>query len=206
MTKEDSKPALPDVIVGASQAWRITAVLQLVLSVFALISYWLHPEMLMSPADAKEAFPEFSADQIQVALKTAIVIAFLFSAGICIAFFAIIDRMTKGSEGARTVLVLGSIYLALTALVSFFSSDASAAGVPESLVLISGAVRIASATAAIAGVVLATSKEAKDHFKDQGPKKSWSPNTSHLPKPPQRHANNSENSEQDAPKPEEHKK
>lgn len=206
MTKEDSKPALPDVIEGASQAWRITAVLQLVLSVLALISYWLHPEMLISPSDAKEAFPELTANQIQAALKTTIVIAFLFAVGICIAFFAIIDRMEKGSEGARAVLILGSIYLALTALVSFFSSGAAAAGVPEALVFISGAVRIASATAAVAGIVLASSKEAKDYFKDQRPNQPRTPNKPHLPKPPTKPLDGPKNNTQDNKKPEDQKK
>ena len=187
MTREDKKPAIPEQVEGARQAWQVTAVLQLVLSALAMTAYWLHPEMLMSPETAKENFPGFSEGQIDTALKATIVIAFLFAVGICIGFFAIIERMRKGGEVARSVLVIGSIYLALSALMSFFSATASEAGVPAALVLISGIVRIASATAAVAGLVLASSKEAKAYFERQRPSKPWTPQAqgTHLPKSPQ---------------------
>lgn len=184
MTKEEKKPAIPEQVEGARQAWRVTAVLQLLVAAVATVTYWLHPEMLMSPSTAKENFPGFSEGQIDAAMKATIVIAFFFAVGLCIAFFAIIERMRKGSEGARTVLVIGSLYLALSALMSFFSSTASESGVPASLVLISGIVRIASATAAVAGLVLAASKESKDYFDHQRPSKPWTPSAreSHLPR------------------------
>lgn len=184
MTKEEKKPAIPEQVEGARQAWRVTAVLQLLVAAVATVTYWLHPEMLMSPSTAKEIFPGFSEGQIDAAMKATIVIAFFFAVGLCIAFFAIIERMRKGSEGARTVLVIGSLYLALSALMSFFSSTASESGVPASLVLISGIVRIASATAAVAGLVLAASKESKDYFDHQRPSKPWTPSApeSHLPR------------------------
>lgn len=203
MTKEEKKPAIPEQVEGARQAWRVTALLQLLLAAVATVTYWLHPEMLISPETAKENFPGFSEGQIDTAMKATIVIAFLFAMGICIAFFAIIERMRKGSEGARTVLVIGSIYLALSALMSFFSSTASETGVPASLVLISGIVRIASATAAVAGLVLAASKESKDYFDHQRPSKPWTPHASdsHLPKASKHGADSKQKQQLDQPQP-----
>lgn len=214
MTKEENKPAIPEQVEGARQAWRVTAVLQLLLAAVATVTYWLHPEMLMSPETAKENFPGFSEGQIDAAMKATIVIAFLFAVGICIAFFAIIERMRKGSEGARTVLVIGSIYLAMSALMSFFSSTASEAGVPSALVLISGIVRIASATAAVAGLVLAASQESKHYFDQQRPSKPWTPHAqgsgSHLPKSSKQGADSKQRLNEPQPKqpkqPEESKK
>ena len=103
MTKEEKKPAIPEQVEGARQAWRVTAMMRLLLAAVATVTYWLHPEMLMSPSTAKENFPGFSEGQIDAAMKASIVIAFFFAVGLCIAFFAIIERMRKGSEGARTV-------------------------------------------------------------------------------------------------------
>ena len=74
MTKEEKKPAIPEQVEGARQAWRVTAMMQLLLAAVATVTYWLHPEMLMSPSTAKENFPGFSEGQIDAAMKASIVI------------------------------------------------------------------------------------------------------------------------------------
>ena len=134
MTKEEKKPAIPEQVEGARQAWRVTAVLQLLVAAVATVTYWLHPEMLMSPSTAKENFPGFSEGQIDAAMKATIVIAFFFAVGLCIAFFAIIERMRKGSEGARTVLVRLALpgTVGADVLLLFYGFRIGSAGIPRS--------------------------------------------------------------------------
>lgn len=181
MSRQGTKPAIPDAVDGAAQAWRITAVLQLVLGALMTVAYWQHPELLMGAEAVRERLPGISDDQIQVALKSADVIGFVFTAVVCALFFAVISRMRAGSGVARTLLVIGSVYLALSAAMTFFSAGSATAVMPAVFVLFSGALQIVSATAAIAGLVLVSSAEAKAYFHKQQPTKPWSLSKSHVP-------------------------
>lgn len=186
MTKEGTKPAIPESVEGAAQAWRVTAVLQLVLSALVLATYWRYPELLVSSEAAKANFPNFSADQLDTAVKSSVVVAFIFSIALCALFFFIISRMRKGGDFARSLLVVGTVYLAVSAAMSFFSAGATAAVTSDAMVLVSGVVRIISATAAVAGLVLVASGDAKKYFEAHRPAWQTPKSDAHLPTTPKR--------------------
>lgn len=174
--KERVDIVVPDEVQGAWQAWRVTAVLQLLLSVATVTVYWLAPGAFMSDIGAREAFPTFTPEQFDVLVKSTLVLAVVAAAIICVIFVAIAGQMRKGGLWARFVLSAGSVYLIILAVTLFFSPGTSAVlDAPTWLQFVTGALQIASAAAAGAGLVLASTKAAAKYFEQMNSDKKWGP-------------------------------
>ncbi|MFD5868380.1 hypothetical protein ACFWGD_07175 [Corynebacterium sp. NPDC060344] len=165
-----TRPALPDQIVGAWQAWLATCVLQVAAALTTLAINLLNPGALLEVSgfggqSVGGAFPELGPDEkIFVARGSAIMTMLLtvVAAGL-FAFLAF--RMRAGAKWARLLLVAGSAYLIVRMLVMFTGGPVGPwASAPATLQLADGALAIASATAAGAAVVLASGRTAMEYF------------------------------------------
>ena len=168
---EQATNECPDDVVGASQAWLLTSALQAILALASSIVYWRNPSATIALIGADSAVQGIPEDSRGTMMKAAIVVGMVFALIICGLFAAMAKRIKKGAIGARFILSIGTVYLVFQAIAIFFANPApTLADSPMWLRFIVGAVQIASAVAAVAGLVLASTKDATRFFEDKNPK------------------------------------
>nr|WP_120490957.1 hypothetical protein [Corynebacterium lactis] len=162
--------AVPDEVQGAWQAWRLTAVLEVLVSLSSLAVYWLAPDAFISDIGAREAFPTFTQAQLEVLVKSMLVLALVAAVIICVVFIALAGQMRKGKLGARFILSAGSVYLVIVALLLFVTpGNPTQLSAPTWLQFVTAALQIASAAAAAAGLVLVSTKQSGGYFEKKNP-------------------------------------
>lgn len=172
--QEQQKVAVPEEVVGARQAWLATSAMQACLGLVTAVIYWLDPASVyqsIGAALSDSAKSGVDADAASVAMRVAIVVFAVTILVICGLFVAMTKQMQKGAYWARFILMAGSGYLVLEALLLFVSSGPNPiTGAPMWLQFINGALVIGSAAAATAGIVLSSTKNATEYFVAKNPK------------------------------------
>lgn len=164
------RPAAPEQIVGAWQAWLTTCVLQVAAAMTTLAVNLLNPGALLDVSgfggqSAGASFPELGADEKILVARGSAVMTMLITLTFTAIFAFLAFRMRAGSKWARLILVAGSVYLIVRMVTIFMGGPVgpwSLAPVP--LQLADGALAIASAAAAGAGLVLASGRRAMEYF------------------------------------------
>lgn len=172
--QESNKPTVPDEVVGARQAWRTTSLLQACLGLITAVIYWLDPASVIQSLGESFSDPAQTgmvAQAANAAMRIAVVVFLITIWIVCALFAAMAKQMQKGAYWARFILMAGSGYLVLEALLLFFSSAPNpTTTAPMWLQFANGAFVIASAVAAVAGVVLSSTKSATEYFVEKNPK------------------------------------
>lgn len=160
----------PEEIGGARQAWLATCALQ---AAGAATTAWVG---LADPATVAarvreqgllgEWFAGIGPAELIAAARSAAVLSLVTTLIFCAFFAFAVSRMARGAAWARTVLIAGSVYLVLQAGLLLLGAEGQlpAPAVPDWLLFLDGGLAIASACAAAAGLVLASTAAARGWF------------------------------------------
>lgn len=155
----------PGDIVGAWQAWLVTAGLQSVVAIVNSIIYWLDPMGVAQYTNATKSMPDAQPEGIELIIRMATLGGLVFALVLCGVFVAIAYQMRAGKSWARFVLLVGTVYVAVQAFMMFFATgDSPQANASLALQFIHGGALFFSATAAVAGLILASTQESLKYF------------------------------------------
>lgn len=164
------RPAPPEQIVGAWQAWLATCVLQVAAAMTTLAINLLNPGALLDVSGfggepVGGSFPELSADEKIMVARGSAILTMLITVVFAGIFAFLTFCMRAGAKWARLILVAGSAYLIVRMLTVLMGGPVGPWPLaPVPLQLADGALTIASATAAGAAVVLASGRNAMEYF------------------------------------------
>lgn len=168
--EETSGP--PANIVGAWQAWLVACGLQAVVGVVTMVVSMMDPGAVLSQAENgffTAQYAELTDSQLDSVAQSAAVVAMVLNLLFTLGFVWLAFRMRAGRAWARLILVAGSIYLAISAVLLFFGGlppgfDAA----PTWLQLVFAGLTIGAACAAMAGVILTSGQDGISWFGTKG--------------------------------------
>lgn len=163
----------PDSIIGAWQAWLVAWGLQALAAASMMVMNLRDPGAVMNQAEGGGAFADTYADltgaQMEGVAQAASVVALIITLLILGLFVWLTFRMRAGRAWARLILVAGSIYLAIGAILLLFGATTPVfESAPSWLQLIYGGLSIAAACAAIAGLILTSGRDSIQWFGPAG--------------------------------------
>lgn len=164
----------PDQIVGAWQSWLATCVLQVAAAMTTLAINLLNPAALLDiaaqgPGGLSGPFGELGPEEKILVARSSAVLTMVLTLAAAAAFAFLAFRMRAGAKWARLLLVAGTAYPLVKALVMVFGGPSGPwALAPAPLQLADGALTIASACAACAALALASGRAALEYFGSVG--------------------------------------
>lgn len=169
----DALAGPPESIIGAWQAWLVAWGIQALAAVAMLVMNLRDPGAVMNQADGggsfADTYAELTGAQLEGVAMAASVVALVITWLILGLFVWLTFRMRAGRSWARLILVAGSIYLAIGAILLFFGTTSPVyQSSPSWLQLTYGGLSIAAACAAIAGMILTSGRDSIQWFGPAG--------------------------------------